>query len=162
MSVAVNRWAPLLAVVGVWIFCPIINSPKSFVWILEDATVTRSVTLILGVLIFPLKFVSEFEVKLTGAVTSIGEEDKGAMVDTFISLLKVLTPFEINVWAVNEDTLVFGKLRVVSFDVITGPDSETFNPFLKVTISLKVLVAKNILEVESFAKLVVSIALLAY
>ena len=35
------------------------------------------------------------------------------MVDTFISLLKVLTPFEINVWAVNEDTLVFGKLRVV-------------------------------------------------
>lgn len=89
----------------------------------------------------------------------IGAEVKPAIVETLISLLNVLTPFKIRLCAFNKGVLVFGKLRVVSFDVITGPDSETFNPFLKVTISLKVLVAKNILEVESFAKLVVSIAL---
>ena len=129
MSVAVNRWAPLLAVVGVWIFCPMINSPKSFVWILEDAIVTRSVTLILGELIFPLKFVSEFEVKLAALVTLIGVEVKPDIVGTLISLLNVLTPFKIRLCAFNKGVLVFGKLRVVSFDVITGPDSETFNPF---------------------------------
>ena len=54
---------------------------------------------------------------------------------------------------------MFGKLRVVSFDVITGPDSETFKPFLKVIISLKVLGAKKIFVEESFAKSDVSIAL---
>lgn len=136
-----------------------INSPKSFVWILPDGMVIRSVTLILGVLIFPLKFVSEFEVKLTALVTLIGVEVKPAIVGTLISLLNVLTPFKIRLCAFNKGVLVFGKLRVVSFDVITGPDSETFKPFLKVIISSKVLGAKKIFVEESFAKSDVSIAL---
>lgn len=97
--------------------------------------------------------------KSTALVTLIGIEVKPAIVGTFISLLNVLTPVKIRPCAFNNGVLVFGKLRVVSFDVITGPDSETFKPFLKVIISSKVLGAKKIFVEESFAKSDVSIAL---
>lgn len=97
--------------------------------------------------------------KSTALVTLIGVGVKPAIVGTLISLLNVLTPFKIRACAFNNGVLVFGKLRVVSFDVITGPDSETFKPFLKVIISSKVLGAKKIFVEESFAKSDVSIAL---
>lgn len=67
--------------------------------------------------------------KLAALVTLIGVGVKPAIVETLISLLNVPTPFKIRACAFNNGVLVFGKLRVVSFDVITGPDSETFKPF---------------------------------
>lgn len=67
--------------------------------------------------------------KSTALVTLIGVEVKPAIVGTLISLLNVLTPVKIRPCVFNKGVLVFGKLRVVSFDVITGPDSETLSPF---------------------------------